>query len=199
VWSPVATETSGGKGPNSSCTSQPLVPLTNDYQGLKDKVQSLRANGTTNIMEGVMWGWRVLSPGAPFTEGQSPKDNPNLHKVMIVLTDGSNNLGVNRTALGSDYSSQGFLIDGRLGIYSGSNSQATDLMNGKTLTACANAKKDGVEIYTIRLEEPDVKTGMMLKDCASDAAHFFDAPSRGQLGNIFNSIRARIASVRLAS
>jgi Flp pilus assembly protein TadG len=199
AWTPVTAEISGGKGPNASCTSQPLVPLTNDYQSLKDKVSALQAKGTTNIMEGVMWGWRVLSPGEPFTEGKPRKDNPNLHKLMIVLTDGSNNLGVNRTTLGSDYSSQGYLVDGRLGITTGSNSDATARMNERTLSACGNAKKDGVEIYTIRLEEPDVRTGMMLKECASDEAHFYDAPSRSQLGKIFDAIKTGITKVRLSS
>ena len=71
-------------------------------------------------------------------------------------------------------------------------------VNERTLSACGNAKKDGVEIYTIRLEEPDVRTGMTLKECASDEAHFYDAPSRSQLGKIFDAIKTGITEVRLS-
>jgi Flp pilus assembly protein TadG len=199
LWTPVPTEITSAKGPNASCTSQPVAPLTDDFPALEAKVQALKAGGATNITEGVMWGWRVLSPGEPFTEGKSQADDPTLHKIMIVVSGGSNDLGVNGTELGSAYSSEGYLVDGRLGMTSGSEADATDAMNAKTLAACTNAKAAGIEIYTIRLEEPDVKTGALLKDCASDASHFFDAPSRSDLDAIFKTIKTRITNVRLAS
>ena len=44
---------------------QPITPLSSDYAALKEKVKALKATGTTNIMEGVAWGNRVLSPGLP--------------------------------------------------------------------------------------------------------------------------------------
>jgi hypothetical protein len=72
-------------------------------------------------------------------------------------------------------------------------------MNEKTLAACENAKAQNIIVYTIRLEEPDVKTGMMLKDCASSSAHFFDAPSRSQLDEVFEEIRDRVVRLRLTS
>jgi hypothetical protein len=40
---------------------------------------------------------------------------------------------------------------------------------------------------------------MMLKDCATDAAHFFDAPSRNDLDAVFKAIKTSITKVRLAS
>ena len=160
-------------------------------------MKSLEARGTTNIMEGVAWGNRVLSPGEPFTEGA--KDKPGLEKIMIVLTDGANNLGPTSTKLGSEYSSFGYLVDGRLGITAGGASSTNAAMNDKTLAACKAAKDAGVEIYTIRLEEPDVKTGYMLKECASSPANFFDAPSRSQLDDVFKKIGENIVRLRISS
>jgi Flp pilus assembly protein TadG len=186
------------KGPNFGCGSQPIVPLTNDYASLKAKVDALTAQGTTNITEGVAWGTRVLTPGEPFGQAQDRKKT-GVEKIMIVLTDGSNVLGNNNTALRSSYSSYGYLVDGRLGVVSANASQSNVLMNDRTLAACTYAKEDGMTVYTIRLEEPDVKTGMMLEQCATSPAHFFDAPSRSQLDEVFQTIKDRIARVRIAS
>lgn len=194
---PGATDYRHGKGPNDGCTVQPISPLTNDYGELKRKVDALRASGTTNIMEGVAWGMRVLSPGEPFTQGRD--DAPGVEKIMIVLTDGANNFGTRSVSLGSSYSSFGYLVDGRLGVSAGGSAVTNRLMNEKTLAACTNAKKDGIELYTIRLEEPDVQTGTMLKRCASSREHFFDAPSRSQLDEVFDGIRDSIVRLRLSS
>lgn len=196
-WLPVSAGTSSGRGPNKDCLAQPIQPLTSDYEAIKRMVKDLRANGTTNIMEGVAWGMRALSPEPPFSEGSAKA--PGIEKIMIVLTDGSNVFGNNGTALGSSYSSNGYLVDGRLGIAAGSSSDTNRLMNARTLLACENAKKAGTVVYTIRLEEPDVKTGMMLQECASSLNHFFDAPSRSQLDDVFRSIRDDVVRLRISS
>lgn len=185
------------KGPGLGCETQPITALTNDYEALKKKVNALQANGYTNILEGVAWGHRVLSPGEPFGEGR--KTGPNLEKIMVVLTDGSNVFGNQSNALGSTYSSFGYLVDGRLGVASGGAAATNTLMNAKTLEACQAAKASGVEIYTIRLEEPNAATGTMLQQCATSPAHYFDVPSRQQLDDAFQKIRDRVVRVRIAS
>lgn len=194
----VSSLTGRPKGPGTACTVQPILPLGNDYTAIKAKVDSLQASGNTNITEGVAWGMRVLSPGEPFNQGRDPKKELT-EKIMIVLTDGSNVFGENNTELGSNYSSNGFLVDERLTLPGGGGPSPTELMNRKTLAACTNAKKDGMEIYTIRLEEPNAKTGYMLKECATDEAHFIDVPSRAQLDEAFKVIQDRIVRIRIAS
>lgn len=185
-------------GPSFGCVAKPIAPLTNDYASLKAQVAALEAKGSTNIMEGVAWGLRVLSPGEPFTEGADSKD-AGVKKIMVVLTDGSNTLGNNETALGSTYSSFGYLKEGRLGITGGGETATTKKMNERTLAACAAAKADGVEIFTIRLEEPNVATGTMLKECASSSANYFDVPSRSQLEQVFSKIRNHMMLLRMSS
>ncbi len=198
VLTPVTLGTTAEtKGPGAGCNSQPITPLTSDLSILRASVGKLNAAGNTNILEGVMWGWRVLSPREPFTEGKPAAED--LRKIMIVLTDGKNEIGVRPNPLGSNYSSFGFLVDGRLGVTSAGAPTANDLMNDKTLAACNNAKADGIEIFTIRLEEPDMATGYMLKDCATDEAHFIDVPSRTQLDEAFKVIQDRIVRIRIAS
>ena len=185
------------KGPNFGCGAQPIMPLGNNYADIKSKVNALEARGTTNITEGVAWGARVLTPGEPFPASDGRKTG--LEKIMIVLTDGANVLGNNNTAMRSNYSSYGYLVDGRLGVVSGTSTQTNALMNGRTVAACDHAKANNMVVYTIRLEEPDVKTGTMLQDCATSSDHYFDAPSRNQLDDVFKAIRDRIVRVRIAS
>jgi Flp pilus assembly protein TadG len=200
-WDTPNTDYSRGRGPNNSCLSQPIMPLNNDYSAIKKKVNSLKANGNTNIGEGVAWGTRVLSSQAPFTEGSKPGKNDVL-KIMIVLTDGANVFGVangRNNVLGSSYTSQGYLVDGRLGVTSGTDSSTNALMNARTLAACDAAKKAGMEVYTIRLEEPDVKTGYMLRDCASSSEHFFDVPNKSMLDDAFQKIGTKIVRIRITS
>lgn len=186
------------KGPGNGCDVQPITALTNDYKGVKDKVQALKAAGTTNIKEGVAWGHRVLSPGIPFGDSAAGKA-ANLERIMIVLTDGANVFGNAPNDLGSRYSSDGYLVDGRIGIEAGGASATNALMNARTLAACTAAKAAGIEIYTIRLEEPDVATGTMLRECASAEDHYFDVPSRSQLDEAFGKIKDRIVRIRISS
>ena len=186
------------KGPNFGCDVQPIMPLSTNFTAVRTKVNSLAALGSTNIVEGAVWGWKTLSSRAPFTEGR-PENNVGTRKILVLLTDGTNNLGEISNTLGSAHSSFGYLVDGRLGLTGGSSSAVTNAMNAKTLAACENAKADGIEIYTIRLEEPNVTTGTMLRDCASDADHYMDVPNRSMLDEAFEKIKDKIALVRLSS
>jgi Flp pilus assembly protein TadG len=186
------------KGPEFGCATQPLTPLSNDYAKLRAKLKLLNAQGNTNITEGVAWGNRVLSRGEPFGQA-APKDKPGIEKIMVVLTDGANTIGTNTTKLGSMYSSYGYVTDGRLYGAVGGESASNVAMNKRTLAACETAKKSGVIIYTIRLEEPDVKTGTLLQECATSPEHYFDAPSRSQLEDVFEEIRERVVRLRLAT
>lgn len=187
------------KGPNYGCEIEPIQPLTTDTKKVIKMVNGLYANGSTNTLNGVTWGWRVLSPGEPFTEGD-PKTAKDTIKTLIFLTDGANSFGVLPNNLKSAYTSFGYLVDGRLnGATSGTDDSLGTSLDAKTLTACGNIKKDGIEIFTIRLEEPDVQTGTMLQKCASGPGNYFDAPSRTQLEAIFKSIKKEIMRVRLTS
>ncbi|MCV0395355.1 MAG: hypothetical protein K5872_07985 [Rhizobiaceae bacterium] len=83
-----------GEGPNASCTTTPITPLkdvttTEGKEAVNNAIEAMVANGATNVPEGLAWGWRVVSGGAPFTEGR-PDTERGVDKVVIVLTDGAN-------------------------------------------------------------------------------------------------------------
>lgn len=78
------------------CGNSPLLPLTNQLTDAKASINALVADGDTYMPAGVVWGWRVLTPNAPFTGGRA-----NTKQVMIIMTDGANSMykGLGRTHL----------------------------------------------------------------------------------------------------
>ena len=96
------------EGPNASCTTKAITPLTDvtDPKGLTDMkkaVDDMAPLGGTNVPEGVAWGWRSISSGAPFTEGRPDNEKGN-DKVMIVLTDGANTYYTPTSVIAQSYS-----------------------------------------------------------------------------------------------
>jgi hypothetical protein len=136
---------SSGQGPNYLCDSLPILPLTSDKSAVISLVRTLQAKGGTNILEGVMWGWRVLSPEPPFTEGR-PYNDPDNDKFLIVMTDGENWHQARSNHNKSSYHSFGYASNGRLGT-TYTTSSLVSQMTAKTLTACQNAKVAGVKVY----------------------------------------------------
>ncbi|MDR3500032.1 MAG: VWA domain-containing protein [Parvibaculum sp.] len=99
------------------------MPLSTDWTALKSKIDGLAASGNTNTTIGLIWGWNMLTPGSPLSNGADPAAN--LDKVIVYMTDGSNT--ENR------FSSNQSAIDARMAL------------------ACTAVKADNIKIYTIRL------------------------------------------------
>jgi hypothetical protein len=212
-----------GYGPNFMCDSEPILPLTSlqkDKDDLIDKVEDLPALGGTNILEGLMWGWRVLSDSAPFTQGKSGGDNDN-RKIMVVMTDGQNTLysqkedgetlsqAMNKTW----YSTFGFGSRGRLKVptqddsIGSPNEELMTAMDGRLALACENAKTAGITVYTVILTSsaPGEKTDWsaakkLMRGCASAPAQDFAyAPTKSsELDTVFTEIARSIRKIHLA-
>lgn len=89
-----STQPGTGDGPNAGCSTTPITPLvdiskSDGMTSIKNAIDQMAPTGNTNVPEGTAWGWRVLSHGAPFTEGREDGGKGN-DKVVIVLTDGAN-------------------------------------------------------------------------------------------------------------
>ena len=194
---PGASITSGAGGPNYLCDSVPILPLTSDKAAVKSLIGSLQAKGGTNVLEGVMWGWRVLSPEAPFTEGKDYND-PDNDKFLIVMTDGENWHQARSNHNKSSYHSFGYASNGRLGT-SYTTTALVKQMTTKTLAACQNAKAAGIKVYTVAFRlESDSPTRTMLANCASGATETYVASDGQTLIQAFESIGREIAKLRVA-
>lgn len=190
---------SGGRpGPNYMCDPWPLQPLTRIQGQVISSIETMEAEGMTNIMEGVMWGWCILSPEEPFTEGL-PYDEPENRKFMILMTDGANTHTGTRNQNMSRYSAFGYAKNGRLRSPTSSTSRLVDAMNGKTLEGCTNAKASGVIVFTIAFDLDDDDTVEMLRQCASGDSRAFSIDNGNALIELFEAIANEINRLRITS
>ena len=185
----------GRTGPNADCPSAALLPLTDDKASVLSKIGNMTASGGTNIHQGTIWGYRMLSRSAPLTQAK-PYDGVTA-KVMIVMTDGENTHSHDGDFTGADwYTAYGYPYSGRLSANSTGELQAE--MDRRTEQTCVNAKAKDIAIYTVGLSPPNQSTRDMLVACATDPsmAYFPSAPS--ELVDVFQTIAAQLADLRLS-
>mgnify|MGYP001420484634 CR=1 FL=1 len=185
-------------GPNSLCTTPPILPLTSVRADVEDAIMSLVADGITNISEGTAWAWRVISPGLPFTEGRDYAD-PENRKVMIVMTDGDNYLQSKTQHNKSVYAAYGYGSQNRLGTAYTQSSYTTQI-NAKTIAACNAAKATGIKVFTVAFGTDISSTGLnLLRQCATTPDEAYIASDESALIQAFQNIGREIAKLRVSS
>jgi Flp pilus assembly protein TadG len=194
-FTPYATAAEGTKGPNFSCTTKAITPLTDVSKSagataIKSAIDSMVAGGNTNVPEGMAWGWRTVSSTEPFTEGRSEVEKGN-DKVVIVVTDGANTYSTyspDSAGNKSTYAAFGHvklinkptelgrIFDGTTGVskttYTSSNYSSA--MNSHFVQLCNNAKAKGIMVMTVALDldasdSAEAAQMNMLKNCASNS------------------------------
>lgn len=187
-------------GPNYYCRSKPILPMTTDSSAVTTRINALSAEGNTNILEGVAWGTRVLSPAEPFPEGRVGTLERPLQKIMIVMTDGDNTYGTDTSSYNkSSYGPYGFLRLNRLNLTTISDSTVDAKQNALTLEACTNAKAAGITVYSIAFQVSTNSTKTMLQSCATANAYYYAAESNSELLAAFQTIANQISRLRIAS
>lgn len=145
----------------------PVLPLTEDFRRLRNHVDEMIADGSTNIPIGLVWGMHALSPREPLNQSRLA-ERPTLRQVLIMLTDGDNT--DNRWDMKSE------AIDSRLRL------------------ACRNAREAGIVVFTIRLIEGNER---LLRDCASSEQHYFNIRRAKDLPELFSSIAGSLTGLRI--
>jgi len=178
---------------NEGCPTAPVQGLTNVKSTIISAISAMNANGNTNIPEGLAWGWRVISPQAPFSTGASYADRDTI-KAIILLTDGEN-------VVNGIFSSYG-QGDGS-NLHLAPNPNAT--LDTKLSTLCQNMKgnQDGIDdgddiaVYTIAFAvSGPILT--RLENCATTPGQAFTADNVAQLNSTFSTIAASLKQLRLA-
>ena len=185
------------QGPGQSCTVQRLTPLTKSQTKIVTNLRWMVGSSNTNMITGLSWGWRTLSPGQPFAEGRSYSDSRN-QKVLILLTDGKNDLFMMKHWYKSSYSSYGYIRNNRLGTLSSNRSVVTRKMNERTAEVCEGIKDAGIILYTITFDLNDSDTLDLMRACASSGAHYFNSPTSSQLNDVFAEIATKLQRLRLS-
>lgn len=197
---PAASPTQSGTGyhygPNSGCELQPLTRLTTTKATITDAITAMTVLGDTNIATGLMWGWHVLSPNAPFSDGALYTDEKT-RKYVVLMTDGQNQSAPSNSDNQSYYSGIGFIWNNRIGTTSYDNATRTKYMDARTAQLCTNMKSAGIQIFTVRVEVTD-GTSDMLRNCATTPDMFYDVKNSSALNDVFASIGSQINELRIA-
>lgn len=183
-------------GPDFNCPPTKITALTNAKGTIDAAIDALAAKGSTVIPAGLLWGWRVLSPGAPFTEGK-PYSDEKWVKAMVLLTDGENDVGGGGNGFNkSSYNAFGFARNGHLGSTAGTSAEST--LNTKTATVCNSIKAQGIQVYTIGFQVTSSTVTTLLKNCATKPDMYYNSPSNDQLASIFQDIAQGLDELRIA-
>ena len=196
-------------GPNRGCP-KPIVPLTNadGKAGIKTAIDSMLgywASGTY-IPAGLLWGWNVLTPELPYTEGLSPEDEyyEETVKAIVLLTDGDNEVPALGNHNGSGYSAYSYVTTtDSTGAYrlGSTPSAAATALDTRTGTLCTSVKAAGVRLYTITFGPLSEDTQTMMYNCATEDEGErlnYHAPTSEDLDEIFVKIGEDLSRVHLS-
>jgi Flp pilus assembly protein TadG len=148
------------------------VDLTNDFDSVTNRLAVMTPYAWTHIALGVEFGYHMLSPNAPFTQGAAFNDDET-EKFMVVLTDGMQT----EPAFGSG----------------STRSVAQGETNLENL--CENAKQDGITIITMAFDLDDTGTRQRLQNCASDPdKYFFVADDPETLASAFDAVKEAVTA-----
>ncbi len=181
---------SSSRTPNKYCIDTAITPLTNVKATLTTAIDAMVANGGTHINWGAVWGWRVISPTEPFSEGVAYGTADN-SKAVIILTDGAN------TAYSFLYDAFGYPSDQLLGAGINTASEVADEIDDRLATICTNIKNEGITVYTITFSLNDPTTEALFETCATDSDKYYDSPTTAELTRTFRSIAAELKQLHV--
>jgi len=167
---------------NMYCPAATVFPLTSDREKLHDHVDTMYAEGATVPTFGMNWGFRLLSPAAPFREG-SGWNNEYWQKAVLFMTDGE-------TAKSGDMT----------GYWAGAKNNISDTtVNTRLKATCATLKDSNhnVKIYTVIFGRLDETTRAVYRTCASPNS-FYEALTQEELVEVFEDIARELANIHIS-
>ena len=210
---------------DNGCTVTPIVPLSTTAAPLTAAINSMVAGNSTAGQVGIAWGWYALSPnvgiwsgssvpasysvtiGSPSYVSSTPNTNQ-VHKVMILMTDGDYNSSMcNGVITGNDpnlgdYSNPYYGSAHGTGYPNEHIKCAPTNSDAYTQSAamCTAIKASGVELYVVsfQLDNSIARNVNLINGCASDAAHVINADTTSPSA-AFATIANQINAMRIQS
>jgi hypothetical protein len=135
------------------------------------QLDTMKPYAWTHIALGAEFGFHILSPNAPFTEG-ADYSAKNTRKFMVLLTDG---------------------MQTEPGFGPGVRNVAQGEKNLETI--CGNAKAAGITILSVAYNIDDGDTVDRLRNCTTDPAkHFFEIGGDNNISAVFEEIKNQITA-----
>jgi hypothetical protein len=130
-------------------------------------------------------------------------NTPLMDKVVVLMTDGQNQFydwkehtpdngnGPN----GSDYTAYGRLTNFGYATLGAARNE----IDARMAAQCAAMKAQGILIYSITFGgTPDAQAQTLFRDCASNPAQYFHAPTNADLADAFRTIGTALSNLRIA-
>lgn len=172
-------------GPNYSCNRNYIQPLTSDQDDLLDKIDLFYPDGWTHGNQGMVWGYRVLSPESPFKEGSAWEDDK-WQKAILMMTDGINTIPDTYGAY------KGYLDYQAAGI-------GTNALNRRFEDTCNALREAGVLVYTVTFTSGvNASTRGYYERCATDPTKYINAPEQSDLIEAFERISTELSNLHIS-
>jgi Flp pilus assembly protein TadG len=195
-------------GPNYGCP-RPIVPLTNVKATVTTALNNMVAYPAmgTFIPTGLAWGWHVLSPTEPFTQGVGPSSDyyDKTVKAIVLLSDGENSVTGVSNPNNSIFNAYNYVnTTSATGDYHLDSSNATTAqtnLNTRTSTLCTNVKAADIRLYTITFGSIPSSAQTLMSNCASvvdGQTLYYHAPGNSELEDIFEEIGQDLADIHLS-
>jgi hypothetical protein len=162
--------------------------LTDSRSTIQTRIDALISTAGTSTHEGMVWGWRMLSPKWQGLWGDAslPKsyaETPG--KYVIMMTDGKNYTNESNDDEPSPLGDPGL-----------SNTAADQ----RLLRECLAMRAQGITIFTVAFDMGSTLTALYTQ-CAGNASYHFDVQSNADLIDTFEKLGLTIAgnSVRLVN
>ena len=166
---------------NTSCNKNFILPLTSNKATILNRISKFTADGNTLSNVGMVWGYRLLSPEAPFKEGVA-WNTPEWRKIAILMTDGDNNNGEIYNAYGPYNTLK----------------VTDDMLDSKLTATCNNMKDSGITVYTVTFTSGiNAATKNIFKNCASSVDKWYDAPTQAALTKAFEQIARELSNIHI--
>ncbi len=185
-WDYSAGDRTVYRAPYYRCPKAAILPLSEDMTALKDRVDEMEASGWTFGNIGMAWGWRMLSPEAPFTEGVDWDDTA-WRKVIVMMTDGDN-------VRSSPY--------GAFGVNGTHTVSSSGVLDDRLEDVCENMDtQDNVTVYTITFEATaggiDAATQALYENCAGNGGRHEHVTTSEELIDVFRSIAQELSNLHI--
>jgi Flp pilus assembly protein TadG len=197
------TDTSCGVANYADPEVNSIQPLSSDRTMLKGRIDKLATGGSTAGHLGTAWAFYLLSPdwnylfpltsqAGPYSDLTNMNTNatppaPKLKKIAVLMTDGEYNINYCK------------------GVEAQNSNQSPDIAcnseNGKSLVQagnlCTSMKNAKIEVFTVGFQVNSTAKDF-LKNCATDASHFYDATTGDALKQAFRDIALKAIPLQLS-
>jgi|GEM_PF-5153904 len=170
---------------NVYCATK-LVPMTDDLEFVRKRINGLSVSQKTYIPAGLIWAWRVLDSNAPFPNDSGVSDTK---KAVVLMTDGM--ISLYKDINSANHRSANFDKEW--------DREQIDIGYARMDELCNRIKADGIQIFTIgfALDVADTRTRQALKSCASSPSNAYEPDDSVSLDAAFGKIGSSLSEIRL--